>query len=165
AGPSRHPAGDGIRYPARPAERSRKRVREPERWRAARPPRDFQSYFLPSTASFRLFARRNLHTRFAGILMGSPVCGFRPIRALRFARTSFPNPGSRNTPLFFASLDARLSVSSRMPSICFRERLVFSARYATVADFVIVFATGDLQSIGVVGRTRSALLPQAAPRG
>src|SRR2546428_12750572 len=34
-----------------------------------------------------------------------------------------------------------------MPSICFRERLVFSARYATVADFVIVFATGDLLSI------------------
>jgi hypothetical protein len=27
-------------------------------------------------------------------------------------------------------------------------RLVFSARYATVADFVIVFATGDLLSIG-----------------
>jgi hypothetical protein len=26
-------------------------------------------------------------------------------------------------------------------------RLVFSARYATVADFVIVFATGDLLSI------------------
>jgi hypothetical protein len=44
-------------------------------------------------------------------------------------------------------LEARLSVSSRRPSICFRVRLVFSARYATVADFVIVFGTGDLLSI------------------
>jgi hypothetical protein len=69
---------------------------------------------------------------------------------LRFASTSFPKPGRRNTPLFFASLEARLSVSSRIPSICFRVRLVFSARYATVADFVIVFATGDLLSIEVV---------------
>src|SRR5438874_6451435 len=31
------------------------------------------TYFFPSTASFTLFARRNLHTRLAGILIGSPV--------------------------------------------------------------------------------------------
>src|SRR5881396_2906456 len=148
AAPSRRPAGAGTRYPARPAERSQKRETEPERRRVGDPPRGIQSYFLPSTASFRLFARRNLHTRLAGILRGSPVCGFRPIRAFRFARTSLPNPGRRNTPLFFASLEASVSVSSRMPSICFRVRLVFSARYATVEDFVIVFATGDLLSIG-----------------
>src|SRR5213594_3203168 len=147
---SRRPAGAGTRYPARPAERSQKRETEPERRRVGDPPSGFQSYFLPSTASFRLFARRNLHTRLAGILRGSPVCGFRPMRALRFARTSLPKPGRRNTPLFLASFDARLSVSSRIPSICFRVRLVFSARYATVADFVIVFATGDLLSIEVV---------------
>src|SRR5262249_27191307 len=147
-GPSRRPAGASIRFPARPAERSLKQVTELGRRRVERSPRDVQSYFLPSTASFRLFARRNLHTRLAGILMGSPVCGLRPMRALRFARTSLPKPGRRNTPLFLASFDAKLSVSSRIPSICFRVRLVFSARYATVADFVIVFATGDLLSIG-----------------
>src|SRR5262249_20184961 len=147
AGPSRRPAGVDIRYPARPAERSQKREREPERRRAGDPPRGFQSYFLPSTASFRLFARRNLHTRLAGILMGSPVCGLRPIRALRLASTSLPKPGRTNAPLFFASLDASESVSSRIPSICFRVRLVFSARNATVAVFVIVCAPGDLLSI------------------
>src|SRR5262245_9185714 len=88
------------------------------------------------------------------------------MRALRFARTSLPKPGRRKTPLFLASFDASESVSSRIPSICFRVRLVFSARYATVADFVIVFATGDLLSLGGGGGcTRTALLPQAAARG
>src|SRR4029077_20357767 len=109
--------------------------------RAERPPRDVQSYFLPSTASFRLLARRNLQTRLAGILIGSPVCGLRPIRALRFASTSFPKPGRRNTPLFFASLEARLSVSSRIPSLCFRVRLGFSARHPSARDLVTRFCT------------------------
>src|SRR5262245_7507886 len=65
-------------------------------------------YFFPSTVSLRLFARRNLQTRLAGILIGSPVWGFRPIRALRLARTSLPKPGS--THPFFASLHARFTV-------------------------------------------------------
>src|SRR5262245_6800815 len=121
---------------------------EPERRRVGDPPRDFQSYFLPSTASFRLFARRNLHTRLAGILRGSPVCGLRPMRALRFARTSLPKPGRRKTPLFLASFDDSESVSPRIPSVCLAVSRFLSARYATVAEFVIVFATGDLLSIG-----------------
>src|SRR5882672_7295910 len=128
--------------------RARARCR---RARVATPParrraRDRGRYFLPSTVSFRLFARRNLHTRLAGILIGSPVWGLRPIRAFRFASTSLPKPGSRNTPDFFASLAASASVSSRKLSTCFFERLVFSARAASVADFVIVFATGVLLS-------------------
>ena len=44
-------------------------------------------------ASFAFFETRNFTTRFAGILISSPVAGFRPIRALRLTRTSLPTPG------------------------------------------------------------------------
>ena len=84
------------------------------------------SYFLPSTESFMALARRNLHTRLAGILIGSPVWGLRPIRALRLASTSLPNPGSTNP--FLASLHASAVSSSKTSPICFFVRLVFWAR-------------------------------------
>ena len=57
---------------------------------------------VPRMASFAALATRNFTTRLAGILMASPVAGFRPIRALRFTNTSLPNPGMVN--LFFAFL-------------------------------------------------------------
>lgn len=41
-------------------------------------------YLRGRTASFSCFAMRALTTVFAGILIASPVAGFRPIRALRF---------------------------------------------------------------------------------
>lgn len=43
------------------------------------------SYFFlgGTTASLKDFAKRNLTTVLAGILMGSPVWGFRPVRSLR----------------------------------------------------------------------------------
>src|SRR5207245_1567373 len=148
----RPPRAGGSRPLARPGAASRRRARERATRRrgaasrlgrrAVGPPPGRPSYFLPSTVSFKLLARRNLHTRLAGILMGSPVCGLRPMRAFRFASTSLPKPGSTNAPAFFASRDARASVSSRTPSICFLVSVVFSARWASVADFVIVFATG-----------------------
>src|SRR5881397_2145101 len=142
------PATADIRRPARRAEASPKPARG---WERVPPPEEESptagrspAYFLPSTVSFKLLARRNLHTRLAGILIGSPVCGLRPMRALRLASTSLPKPGSTNAPLFFASPEASTSVSSRILSVCFFERLVFSARWASGADFVIVFATGSL---------------------
>src|SRR6202795_1764121 len=123
-----------------------------------------RAYFLfPSTVSFRLLARRNLHTRLAGILSGSPVCGLRPMRALRLARTSLPKPGS--TKPFFASLHARLTVSSKISAICFFDRLAFGRRYPTVADFVIIFATSILLSVRVSLGTWAAFVPQAAGHG
>jgi len=52
-------------------------------------------------------------TFLAGILMASPVAGFRPIRAFRSTRTSRPSPGTTNTPFFFTSAIARLPRLSR----------------------------------------------------
>src|SRR5207249_967250 len=134
------------RCPARPAGASRLRETAPrsveslERKRRGPGPGG-GTYFFPSTASFTLFASRNLHTRLAGILIGSPVCGLRPIRALRFASTSFPKPG--RTKPFFASLHASARVSSKSSTICRFERLVLPARCAMTADLLIIFATGD----------------------
>ena len=59
-------------------------------------------FFLPRMASLAALATRNLTTRLAGILIAAPVWGFRPMRALRFTKTSFPSPGITN--MFFASL-------------------------------------------------------------
>lgn len=52
-------------------------------------------------ASFAALAMRNLTTRLAGMLMLSPVIGFRPTRALRFTRTSLPRPDSVKVFLAF----------------------------------------------------------------
>src|SRR5512142_3431543 len=71
-----------------------------------------ESYFMPPRiASFAAFATRNFTTRFAAILIGSPVAGLRPIRALRLTRTIFPSPGIVNE--FLASLCASAASSSR----------------------------------------------------
>src|SRR5207302_2054653 len=134
---------EGIVGPAGASPRRRKAptgARSLEKTRGGRVPDD-GTYFLPSTASFTLLASRNLHTRLAGILIGSPVCGLRPIRALRFASTSFPKPG--RTKPFFASLVASASVSSKISIICRFERLVLPARCAMTADLLIIFATGS----------------------
>src|SRR6266478_3486804 len=145
-GRPRRRAGAGNRCPARPAGASPRRRKAPtgarslEKTRGGRVP-DGGIYFLPSTASFTLLVRRNLHTRLAGILIGSPVCGLRPIRALRFASTSFPKPG--RTKPFFASLQASARVSSKISTICRFERLVLPARCAMTADLLIIFATGS----------------------
>ena len=73
---------------------------------------------MPRIASFAAFATRNLTTRFAGILIDSPVAGFLPILALRLTSTSFPNPGIVN--VFFASLYARFTNSStKVPAVFF----------------------------------------------
>src|SRR2546425_9752926 len=86
-----------------------------------RPPRStlfpYTTLFRSSTASFRLLARRNLQTRFAGILSGSPVWGFLPIRALRVARTSLPKPGSTNP--FLASLQRSEEHTSELQSLAY----------------------------------------------
>jgi len=59
------------------------------------------AYFFPRMESLAILATRNFTTRLAGILIGSPVCGLRPMRALRLASTSLPTPGT--TKAFFAS--------------------------------------------------------------
>jgi hypothetical protein len=78
-------------------------------------------YFLGRTASLKAFATRIFTTVFAGILIGSPVAGFRPIRALRFARTVLPTPGITKAPTFFVSDVAKQAISSMMPAASFFE--------------------------------------------
>ena len=61
-------------------------------------------------ASLAALATRNFTTVFALIWIGSPVCGLRPMRALRCAFTKRPRPGTTNTPFFLVSL---MAVSAR----------------------------------------------------
>ena len=58
--------------------------------------------------SLATLATRNLTTVLALILIGSPVWGLRPMRALRSALTSLPMPGMVNSPFFLVSLTASL---------------------------------------------------------
>src|SRR5262249_58307900 len=63
-----------------------------------------EGYFLAfggTILSLAALATRNLTTVLAGILIASPVAGFRPLRALRLALTSLPIPGKVNAPVFF----------------------------------------------------------------
>ena len=76
--------------------------------------RELRSYLVPRIASLAALAMRNFTTRLAGILMVSPVAGFRPIRALRFTSTSLPKPGMVN--LFLAFLYARATRASSASS-------------------------------------------------
>src|SRR5687768_13625003 len=62
-------------------------------------------YFALRTASLQAFATRNFTTFLAGILIVSPVAGLRPMRALRFTKTSLPKPGK--VKLFLAFLDRK----------------------------------------------------------
>src|SRR5579864_5740414 len=67
-------------------------------------------YFFGDMTSFAAFATRKFTTVLAGILIASPVCGLRPMWALRFAFTRRPTPGRTNTPFFLVSL---IAVSAR----------------------------------------------------
>src|SRR5438132_12053221 len=72
-----------------------------------------ENYFLGAIASFAALATRNFTTVLALIWIGSPVCGLRPMRALRCAFTRRPNPGTTNTPFFFVSFTAVSTRCSR----------------------------------------------------
>ena len=49
--------------------------------------------------SLAALATANFTTRFAGILMVSPVAGLRPMRALRSTSFNLPMPGNVNAPV------------------------------------------------------------------
>src|SRR6266446_9321464 len=61
-------------------------------------------FFAPRIASFATLKTRNLITVLAGILIFCLVEGFVPVRAFLFCFTSFPNPGTTNSPSFLAVL-------------------------------------------------------------
>src|SRR5271167_439219 len=83
--------------------------------------------FLGAIESFAALATRNLTTVLAGILIASPVCGLRPMRALRFDFTRRPNPGTTNTPFFLVSLIATSASDSRNAAACLLFISFFSA--------------------------------------
>src|SRR5919201_3445534 len=96
-----------------------------------------QPYFLGAMASLVALATRNFTTVLAGILIGSPVCGFLPIRALRFDFTRRPSPGITNMPLFLVSLIAvSVSVCRNVAAVLLLVSS-FSARWRTSCVLVM----------------------------
>src|SRR6202162_4010499 len=84
--------------------------------------------FLGAIASLAALATRNFTTVLALIWIGSPVCGLRPMRALRCAFTKRPRPGTTNTPFFLVSLIAVSARFSRKDAIVLLLVSSFSAR-------------------------------------
>jgi hypothetical protein len=118
-------------------------------------------FFGGAITSFAAFATRNFTTVLALILIDSPVCGFRPRRALRSAFTKRPMPGITNTPFFFVSLTAVSASRSKNAVECLLVNSSFSANCFTSAVFVKAFAAVKafaivcLFSRYVLGTTRS----------
>src|ERR1700731_556258 len=91
------------------------------------------------TASLNAFDGRRRTTVFALILIASPVCGLRPMRALRCAFTTRPMPGITNLPAApLASFTASLKSSSKKRAAVFFDVASFSA----ICDTVLVLLIG-----------------------
>src|ERR1700733_8793617 len=84
-------------------------------------------------ASLKAFEGRKRTTVFALILIASPVCGLRPMRALRCAFTTRPMPGMTNLPAPpLDSLTASLNSSSKNKAAVFFGEPIFSAMWDTI---------------------------------
>src|ERR1041384_192237 len=90
-----------------------------------------EGYFLGAITSFTALATRNFTTVLAAILIGSPVCGLRPIRAFRLDFTRRPRPGITNTPFFLVSLIAVSARCSRNAAAVLLFVSSFSAMWRT----------------------------------
>src|ERR1700731_2616326 len=87
-------------------------------------------YFRTASLSALDGSRRT--TVLALILIASPVCGLRPMRALRCALTTRPSPGITNLPaLPLASFTASLNSSSKKSAAVFLGVPAFSAMCET----------------------------------
>src|SRR5438128_11395117 len=96
-----------------------------------------ENYFLGAIASFAALATRNFTTVLALIWISSPVCGLRPMRALRCAFTRRPRPGRTNTPFFLVSFTAVSASASRKAAACLLFSSIFSAMVRTSCVLVI----------------------------
>jgi len=83
-----------------------------------------RNYFLPGTiASFATLATRIFTTVLAGILMGSPVAGLRPIRAFLLTKASFPIPRRKGSAFLglgkrqFSDVLQTFFIKSNMPNL------------------------------------------------
>src|SRR5437667_11068418 len=98
---------------------------------------DYYFLLLPSTVSLKVLATEKPTFLRAGILIGSPVCGLRPMRAFILRRRKIPRPGILTDSPFFTVLTTVSIIDARTSSICFRLAPVPSARFATNSAFVI----------------------------
>src|ERR1700733_1328962 len=93
------------------------------------------------TASLSALDGRKRTTVLALILIASPVCGLRPMRALRCALTARPRLGITNLPAPpLHSLTASLKSSSKKAATVFLGTSTFSARCPTIFDLLNGFA-------------------------
>src|SRR5438128_11287430 len=120
-------------------------------------PTGASDYFLllPSTVSLKVFATEKPTFLRAGILIGSPVCGLRPVRAFILRRRKMPRPGILTDSPFFTVLTTVSIIDARISSMCFRLAPVPSASFATNCAFVISTSWG----VGEAARTYGT--PQA----
>src|ERR1700687_5016096 len=101
--------------------------------------------YEPRMASLHDFGARRRTTVLALILIGSPVCGLRPMRALRCAFTARPIFGITNLPAApLHSFTARLNSSSKNDAACF-----FEIGFSFVPTFSAIVATILLLLIGL----------------
>src|SRR6516165_11577489 len=107
----RHPA---LLYGETPKIRTQKYLCIRKCGRAMTLPHDLRpgSYFLLLTAFFSSTPGVNLATRRAAILITPPVCGLRPLRALRCETENVPKPTRvTRSPFFSALVTALINVS------------------------------------------------------
>src|SRR3989441_4489948 len=102
------------------------------------------SYFLllPSTVSLKVLATEKPTFLRAGILIGSPVCGLRPIRAFILRSRKIPRPVILTDSPFFTVLTTVSIIDASISSICFRLAPVPSASLATSCALVISTSRG-----------------------
>src|SRR5438034_9142279 len=117
------------------------------------------SYFLllPSTVSLKVLATEKPTFLRAGILIGSPVCGLRPMRAFILRRRKIPRPGILTDSPFFTVLTTVSIIDTRTSSICFRLALVPSASFATNCAFVISTSWGVGEAARTYGTPRAGV--------
>src|SRR6185369_950175 len=87
-------------------------------------------FFLEATASLRALPGRNLGTLAAAILISLPVCGLRPVRALRVETSKLPKPTSVTLSPF---LSASVTAEMNPPTAFSAEALVRAADLATAS--------------------------------
>src|SRR5262249_45814750 len=103
-----------------------------------KPTRQPQAYFaLPSTDSLKVLATEKPTFLRAGILIGSPVCGFLPMRAFILRSRKIPNPGILTDSPFFTLFVTVSTRQSRISSPCLRLTPPASASFVTNCAFVI----------------------------
>src|SRR2546425_10999894 len=141
----------------RAATEQRQRGRQEERFPSHDPPpagrldRRCAPYFLllPSTVSLKVLATEKPTFLRAGILIGSPVCGLRPMRAFILRSRKTPRPGILTDSPFFTVLTTVSIIEASISSICFRLAPVPSTSLATSCALVITPPGG----VGKAART------------